>query len=93
MIMLHSALLKLLQVLFDNFQSDYRVQELTGGMETCDVEENTEIFQFNISSLYQLQAAWTNKYECTSSSEHKTNELHSDENTGSYICLCLCHYF
>lgn len=91
--MLHGALLKVLQILFDNFQSDYRVQELTGTMETRDVEENTDIFQFNISSLYQLQAAWTNKYECASSSEHKSNELHSDKNTGPYSCLCPCHYF
>lgn len=62
MIMLHGALLKVLQIFFDNFQSDFRGQEVTGNPQTHDAEENTEIFQFNIAALYQLQLPWMTKY-------------------------------
>lgn len=62
MIMLHGALLKVLQIFFDNFQSDFRGQEVTGNPQVHDVEENTEIFQFNIAALYQLQLPWMTKY-------------------------------
>lgn len=61
MVVLHSALLKLLQAFFDNFQSDYRVQEATEKRQSRDVEENADVFQFNISALYQLQAGWTSR--------------------------------
>ncbi|XP_041794780.1 phosphatidylinositol 4-phosphate 3-kinase C2 domain-containing subunit gamma [Chelmon rostratus] len=66
MILLHRALLKVLQIFFDNFQSDFRAQEVTSKPQTRDVEDNAEIFQFNISALYQLQLAWLNSYECFS---------------------------
>nr|XP_046249410.1 phosphatidylinositol 4-phosphate 3-kinase C2 domain-containing subunit gamma [Scatophagus argus]XP_046249411.1 phosphatidylinositol 4-phosphate 3-kinase C2 domain-containing subunit gamma [Scatophagus argus] len=63
MIMLHSALLKVLEIFFDNFQSDFRGQEVTSKPQTLDVEDNTEIFQFNIAALYQLQPSWMTNYE------------------------------
>ncbi|XP_054475928.1 phosphatidylinositol 3-kinase C2 domain-containing subunit gamma [Anoplopoma fimbria] len=66
MIMLHRALLKVLQIFFDNFQSDFRGQELTSNLQIFDIEANTEILQFNISALYQLQPTWTANYECFS---------------------------
>lgn len=62
MVVLHSALLKLLQAFFDNFQSDFRVQEAAGKRHIRDVEENTEVFQLNISALYQLRTSWTSRY-------------------------------
>eukprot|EP00066_Takifugu_rubripes_P004383 XP_003967717.2 PREDICTED: phosphatidylinositol 4-phosphate 3-kinase C2 domain-containing subunit gamma [Takifugu rubripes] len=66
MVVLHSALLKLLQAFFDNFQSDFRVQEATEKRQIRDVEENADVFQFTISALYQLQTSWTSSYECFS---------------------------
>lgn len=62
MAVLHSALLKLLQAFFDNFQSDFRVQEATEKRQIRDVEENADVFQLNISALYQLQPSWTSRY-------------------------------
>lgn len=62
MVVLHSALLKLLQAFFGNFQSDFRVQEATEKRQIRDVEENAGVFQLNISALYQLQSSWTSRY-------------------------------
>ena len=62
MLMLHAAVLKLLQVFFDNFQSDFRGQEVTSNLQILDVQSNAEIVQFNISALYQLQPIWLTKY-------------------------------
>lgn len=64
MVMLHRALLKVLQIFFDNFQSDFRGQEVPRNLQTHDVEDNTEICQFNISALYQLELIWLNTYVC-----------------------------
>lgn len=64
MLMLHRALLKVLQIFFDNFQSDFRGQELTSNVQILDVDDNTEILQFEVSALYQLQPTWLNKYVC-----------------------------
>ncbi|KAM9352333.1 phosphatidylinositol 3-kinase C2 domain-containing subunit gamma [Symphorus nematophorus] len=66
MLMLHSALLKVLEIFFDNFHSNFRGQEVTGKPQTLDVEGNTEIFQFNIAALYQLHSPWMTNYECFS---------------------------
>lgn len=64
LMMLHRAILKVLQMFFDNFQSDFRGQEVTSNLQTNDVEKNTEILQFNISALYQLPPSWMTKYVC-----------------------------
>lgn len=61
MVVLHSALLKLLQAFFGNFQSDFRVQEAPEKRQIRDVEENADVFQFNIPALYQLQTSWTSR--------------------------------
>ncbi|XP_033491268.1 phosphatidylinositol 3-kinase C2 domain-containing subunit gamma [Epinephelus lanceolatus] len=66
MIMLHKALLKVLQIFFDNFHSDFRAQDVTSNPQILDVEDNSEIIQFNISALYQLQPTWLTNYECFS---------------------------
>lgn len=70
MLMLHKALLKVLRIFFDNFQSNFRGQEATSEPQTRDVEENAEIFQFQIAALYQLQVAWLNKCVCMYSYRH-----------------------
>lgn len=62
MVVLHSALLKVLQAFFDNFHSDYRVQEAPEKRQIRDVEENADVFQLNISALYQLQSSWISRY-------------------------------
>ncbi|XP_038562729.1 phosphatidylinositol 4-phosphate 3-kinase C2 domain-containing subunit gamma isoform X1 [Micropterus salmoides] len=66
LMMLHRAILKVLQMFFDNFQSDFRGQEVTSNLQTNDVEKNTEILQFNISALYQLPPSWMTNFECFS---------------------------
>lgn len=64
MLMLHKALLKVLQMFFDNFHSDFRCQELTSNPQIHDTDHYTEILQFNIAALYQLQLNWMTKYVC-----------------------------
>lgn len=62
MTLLHKELQKVLQVFFDNFHSDFRGQKFTSKLQIVDVENNTEILQFNIAALYKLQPAWIIKY-------------------------------
>lgn len=59
--MLHGALLKLLQIFFGNFHSDFQCQEACN-QQTHDVETNTEICQFNIAAFYSLQPNWLTRY-------------------------------
>ncbi|KAM7396919.1 hypothetical protein PAMP_019924 [Pampus punctatissimus] len=66
MIRLNKALLKVLQIYFDNFQSDFRGQEVSSNPQTHDVKHNNEILQFNISAVYKLQSTWIITYECFS---------------------------
>lgn len=79
MIMLHKALLKVMQIFFDNFQSDFRGPEVTSNLQTCDVEHNSEILQFNIAALYQLQPSWMSTYVHTHTSVF---DVHSKNATG-----------
>ncbi|XP_041651242.1 phosphatidylinositol 4-phosphate 3-kinase C2 domain-containing subunit gamma isoform X2 [Cheilinus undulatus] len=66
MVMLHQSLLKVLQIFFDNFHTDFRCLRGNCNPKTLDVEYNTEIFQFSIAALYQLQFAWMTNFECFS---------------------------
>lgn len=59
---LHGELLKVLQIFFDNFQSDFRAQEVTRDLRAADVEDNTDICQFHIAALYKLQLSWLTMY-------------------------------
>ncbi|XP_029009561.2 phosphatidylinositol 3-kinase C2 domain-containing subunit gamma [Betta splendens] len=61
--MLHGALLKLLQTLFDNFLTDFRAQETTRSLQTRPAHHNSDILQFTFSALYKLPASWINTYE------------------------------
>ncbi|KAK2842453.1 hypothetical protein Q5P01_012653 [Channa striata] len=63
LIMLNGVLLKVLQIYSDNFQSDFRGQEVTGNLQTRLIDDNPEILQFNISALYKLQFTWMSTYE------------------------------
>ncbi|KAM8860741.1 phosphatidylinositol 3-kinase C2 domain-containing subunit gamma isoform 2-T3 [Synchiropus picturatus] len=63
MLVLHMALQRVLQVFFDNIQSDFRCQTDVNVRPICDVEQNPEILQFNIASFYQLQLSWMTSYE------------------------------
>lgn len=61
--MLHTALLSVLHIFFDNFHSEFRVQERLGKLEMRDVDKNAEIFQFDIPAVYQLQPTWISRYK------------------------------
>ncbi|XP_033823985.1 phosphatidylinositol 3-kinase C2 domain-containing subunit gamma isoform X1 [Periophthalmus magnuspinnatus] len=64
-LMLHKALQRVLQVFFDNFQSDFRGLGVEYNLQCCDIEQTNDILQFNVAALYRLQSAWMN-YECFS---------------------------
>ncbi|KAM3870537.1 phosphatidylinositol 3-kinase C2 domain-containing subunit gamma [Diretmus argenteus] len=57
-VMLHQALTKVLQIFFDNFQSDFRGPDVGCDPPTRDVENNNDILQFKIAALYKLQSHW-----------------------------------
>lgn len=61
--MLHTALLSLLHIFFDNFHSEFSVQQPVGTLETRDVDQNAEIFQFDVPAVYQLQPTWISRYQ------------------------------
>ncbi|XP_074488623.1 phosphatidylinositol 3-kinase C2 domain-containing subunit gamma [Sebastes fasciatus] len=82
MLMLNKALLKVLQIFYANFQSDFRGQEVTRDLQVLDVENNSEILQFNISALYQLPLDWMNNYESFSVSCELTYGLTNICDTG-----------
>lgn len=108
MIVLHGVLLKMLQIFFDNFLSDFRGQEVASTLQRRDVEENSEVFQFNVAALYQLQSAWKNKYVHMSAAPDGPGDMcrhtHTcmqqqtdptpDKNTGfiAFPHRCICSY-
>lgn len=61
--MLHTALLSVLHIFFDNFHSEFRVQERADKLEMRDVDENAGILQFDIATVYQLQPTWITRYK------------------------------
>lgn len=77
MMMLHGALLKLLQTFFDNFLSDFRGQEITSNLQSRWAHHNNDILQFSFSALYKLPVAWMNMYVGTSRLIQTTTDLPS----------------
>lgn len=61
--MLHGALLKVLQIYFDNFQSDFRSQNVIGRPRVCDVDNNQDILRFNVAAIYTFQSSWKSDYD------------------------------
>lgn len=60
--MLHQALGKLLHVFFQNFHSDFQVQDVHRQiLPVQDVEHNADILQINMAALYKLQPNWINR--------------------------------
>lgn len=64
MFMLHEALQKLLQVFFENFQSDFSAPKITSSLQICDVDHNRDILQLKVAALYKLQPVWVDMYVC-----------------------------
>ncbi|XP_063052825.1 phosphatidylinositol 3-kinase C2 domain-containing subunit gamma [Engraulis encrasicolus] len=58
LVILHQALEKLLYVFFDNFHSDFRVQEASHSLPQADVSTNTATLKFNLAALYKLEHTW-----------------------------------
>ncbi|KAJ0069215.1 hypothetical protein NL108_003124, partial [Boleophthalmus pectinirostris] len=52
------ALQRVLQVFFDNFQSDFRGLGVEYNLQSCDIEQTNDILKFNVAALYKLQPAW-----------------------------------
>lgn len=74
--MLHTALLSVLHVFFDNFHSEFSVQEQVGILETRDVDENDDIFLFDIPAVYQLQPTWISR--CSHVHTHTCTQTTAD---------------
>lgn len=64
MLILHEALQKLLQVFFENFQSDFSAPKVTSSLQICDVDHNRDILQLKVAALYKLQPIWVDMYVC-----------------------------
>lgn len=62
MLMLHGALQKLLQVFFENFQSDFSAPKVTSSLQICDVDHNRDILQLKVAALYKLHPVWVDTY-------------------------------
>lgn len=60
--MLHQALVKLLCMFFDNFNSDVRIQEICPSPPAADVNQQMDILQVDLVALYKLQISWLNRY-------------------------------
>ncbi|XP_049579542.1 phosphatidylinositol 3-kinase C2 domain-containing subunit gamma [Syngnathus scovelli] len=63
---LHKSLLKVMQSFFANFLSNFRTLEIASTPQTRDVEDNSELLQFNLAALYQLQPSWMTTFDCFS---------------------------
>lgn len=89
---LHKAVQKLLQVFFENFQSDFRGLSVEHSFQCCDIEQTNDILQFNVAALYKLQSAWMS-YDCFSVScdllyvNTKICESSVSENISSALAL------
>ncbi|KAG5273788.1 hypothetical protein AALO_G00155520 [Alosa alosa] len=57
-VILHQALEKFLYIFFDNFHSDFRVEDANHILPKADVGLNTGTLQFNLAALYKLEHNW-----------------------------------
>ncbi|KAL2093959.1 hypothetical protein ACEWY4_011271 [Coilia grayii] len=58
LVILHQALEKLLYIFFDNFHSDFRVQDANHNLPSADVSTNTDTLTFSLAALYKLESSW-----------------------------------
>ncbi|CAL8359519.1 unnamed protein product [Lota lota] len=60
---LQQALIQLLQLVFESFQSDFRGPVVGRDAVPRHMEENTEILQFTMAALYKLQPNWLDSFD------------------------------
>ncbi|XP_030641435.1 phosphatidylinositol 4-phosphate 3-kinase C2 domain-containing subunit gamma [Chanos chanos] len=63
LVVLHHTLGKLLHVFFDNFYSDFGVQEVHQSPPVADVDQNKNTLRLNLAALYKLQPSWLNSFD------------------------------
>ncbi|KAL0968708.1 hypothetical protein UPYG_G00270560 [Umbra pygmaea] len=63
MVMLHQTLGKLLHVFFDNFSYNFRGQDVYNSPAVRDVDDNYDILQLNVATLYGLQPDWISSFD------------------------------
>ncbi|XP_057693304.1 phosphatidylinositol 3-kinase C2 domain-containing subunit gamma isoform X2 [Corythoichthys intestinalis] len=63
---LHKSLLNVMQSFFENFLSNFRTEDVASQPEIRDVENNSELLQFNVAALYKLQPYWVTTFDCFS---------------------------
>ncbi|KAJ8269111.1 hypothetical protein COCON_G00117180 [Conger conger] len=62
-VILHQALVKLLHMFFDNFNSDMQIQDICQSAPSYDMNQNDDILQVDLVALNKLQISWLNRFD------------------------------